>query len=118
VWVQGCEYYALSQEGILYVFGQACGTTGHKVDFLLYVLVLEKAVLVGLLGVENPVAHLVVDGQEEEEEDHNMGVADGLFLQFLVELIQAEDGGFEATVVDFGVVYHFSHQHRHKTRVL
>ena len=64
------------------------------------------------------MAHLVVDGQKEEEKHHNMGVTDCLPLEFFAEFIKAEDGGFKATVVDFGVIYHISHQHRHKTRVL
>ena len=75
VGVQRGKHYALSQERVLDVFGEARGAAGHEIYFFQNILVLEQLVLVGLLRVEDPVPHFVVDGQEEEEEHHNVRVA-------------------------------------------
>ena len=83
VGVKRGEYNALSQEGVLDVFGETRGAARHKVDFFLNILVLEQLVLVCLLRVEDPVSHFVVDGQKKKEEHHDMRMTYCVGIEFV-----------------------------------
>jgi len=116
--VQRYKHDALPEKGVLDVFRQAGRTTRHKVDFFLNILVFEHLVFVVQLRVQDPVSHLVVDGQEEKEQHHDMRVAYCVSVQDLEQFVQTAHCVFEAAVVLFRVLNHFPHQHAHKRRVL
>jgi len=73
--VQGRKHNALPKKGVLDVFRETGRATRHKVDFFLNILVFEHLVFVVELCVEDPVSHLVIDGEEEEKQHNNVRVA-------------------------------------------
>lgn len=64
---EGRKHHGLAQKRILDIFRQIARAFRSEFYVFQQKFIFEHLVGVTLLGIENPVPHLVVDGQKEEE---------------------------------------------------